>query len=441
MPWEDEQEQLTREARLFHSSPEVVFEEIKKLGQAARSDRFLLNAGKAEPTLLERNDRLINLGLACYGVNKEVFKALYEYSLEPADNAADALYKRGLRIGCLSNQTIAEQNWIFDFPQDTIGPEETERIVLQGDGDEQTALMGNPTISDRLLVALYERTHGFATMPDQQWYRLIMLSSVNERLNTNKDSDGGPDLGHGDIHRAIFRSLQVAPVSLASVRVLYTLLDRLDPQHVASPERIDDVLARWNELDGRDHKGEPEEGLFTTLSLKDEFRCLIAAVYGRGYVNNKFVVHGSPTASDIAARCAFYGKGDLTVKEMKAGFERDKDAYAFAALFNSDVYARRDQRVLFEDQHLNGSLAPKYRQRLNQIRKRWPRIVEGPLSQWLEEEASKGSVGTELEGVKTALAKIEDRLGRLASQLRNFEHAVFWGGLTVAFLLWIFLKR
>lgn len=37
---------------------------------------------KIELALLERNEPLINLGLACYGMNKEVYKALYNFTLE-----------------------------------------------------------------------------------------------------------------------------------------------------------------------------------------------------------------------------------------------------------------------------------------------------------------------------------------------------------------------
>jgi hypothetical protein len=37
-----------------------------------------------EALLVERNDPLITLGLACYGTSKEVFKALYKHGLGDA---------------------------------------------------------------------------------------------------------------------------------------------------------------------------------------------------------------------------------------------------------------------------------------------------------------------------------------------------------------------
>jgi hypothetical protein len=91
----------------------------------------------------------------------------------------------------------------------------------------------------------------------------------------------------------------------------------------------------------------PDEGYFTSLKMKDEFRCLIAALYGKTYANNKTVVLGTATAPDVALRCAFYGNAQLTSKEMHKGRERDADAFEFAVLFNDHVYLKPElQRTL-----------------------------------------------------------------------------------------------
>jgi len=39
-------------------------------------------------------------------------------------------------------------------------------------------------------------------------------------------------------------------------------------------------------------------------------------------------------------RCAYYGNADLTEKEMKAGYERDKDAFVFAAVNNNNLFTK-----------------------------------------------------------------------------------------------------
>ena len=99
----------------------MVFAELKELSGGNRIKIRSSKMEALESLLVERNHPLINLGLACYGTNKRVFTALYKHSLEPARDTADGMYKRNLRIGCLSNQTIAAANLIYDFPRDLLG--------------------------------------------------------------------------------------------------------------------------------------------------------------------------------------------------------------------------------------------------------------------------------------------------------------------------------
>ena len=175
MDWEKEQERLTLEARLLASSPEAVFEELKKLSVQVRAKRF--NDDKYEMILVNRNERLINLGLAAFGTNQEVLKALYKHGLEPAHDISDASYKDGLRVSCLSNNTVAEAHLIFHFPDDIIGREETRRVLSGTNDNEITALLQNPQVSEKLLEALYSRKDVFAELPEQQWLRLIYISA------------------------------------------------------------------------------------------------------------------------------------------------------------------------------------------------------------------------------------------------------------------------
>ena len=86
-----------------------------------------------------------------------------------------------------------------------------------------------------------------------------------------------PDMGHYSIHHAIFHLLEIAPVDGYWQQFLYELLNELDFQQVAHPETIETALSRWAQLDDKIN-GEPTEGYCTSLPLKDEFRCLIAAL-------------------------------------------------------------------------------------------------------------------------------------------------------------------
>jgi hypothetical protein len=425
MPWEEEQERLTQEARLHAASPEEVLRELKRI--AGKSRYELLGRDEAiEALLVERNDPLINLGMACYGTSEEVFTALYKHGLEKPTDAADERYKRGLRIGCLSNRSVRAAHWVRDFPRQLIGSEEIHRVLAAGDDAEVEALICNPSVSDELLEELYGRTGAFATLDEERWGNLVYLSRKNERLVTNEDNDAGPDMGHYRIHHAIFRMLETAPVEKHWLHVLYGLLDQLDFQQVANPERIETALSRWAQLDDSGYEGKPLEGYFTSLSLKDEFRCLIAALYGRTWSNKKLAVQGNPSAKDVAMRCAYYGNAELSAQEMKRGYKRDRGVYLFATMYNNNLFSNNKLRKLFEEEQVGwgGDLLRRYLKNLELVRKERP-YLESFLSNEVRSE-TKEAAATKNEGVdesaiaravetglNTALNKLTAKISRL----------------------------
>jgi hypothetical protein len=381
MPWGDEQERLTQEARLSVASPEEVLRELKHIAQKPRFVR-----DKAiEAVLVERNDPLINLGLACYGTSSEVFTALYKHGLEEPVDAADERYKRGLRIGCLSNQSVGE----FDFPRRLIGLDEIHRVLVAGEDAEAEALICNPSVSDRLLEELYTRTGACTALAEERWESLVYFSRKNKRLGTNEDSDAGPDMWHYSVNRAIFRLLEIAPVERSWLHVLYALLDQLDFLHVAHPEKIDTALSRWAQLDDK-VEGKPIEGYFTSLSLKNEFRCLMAALYGCTWSNNNLTVQGRPSSADVAMRCAYYGNAELSVRAMKAGYARDRGVYLFAVMYNDNLFRTHKLRKFFEEEQLAGpELTARYLKNFELKRKEWP-FLESFLSNDVRKEAATG---------------------------------------------------
>jgi hypothetical protein len=343
------------------------------------------------------NEPLINLGLACYGSSKEVFTALYKHGLEKPADAADERYKRGLRIGCLSNQSVAKFG--FDFPRRLIGPDEIQRVLAAD--EEAEALICNPSVSDRLLEELYTRTGACAALAEERWSTLVYLSRKNKRLVTNEDSDAGPDTGHYAIQRAIFQLLEIAPLDKHWLHVLYGLLDALDFLHVAHPERIDTVLARWAKLDDSGYKGDPLEGNFTSLSLKDEFRCLIASLYGRTFSNTYLTVQGSPSAADVAMRCAYYGNAELSARQMKAGYSRDGSEYLFSVMYNDNLFRSHKLRKFFEQEQLtyqSDDLLRRYLRNFEFKRKKWP-FLESFLSSDARAEAATGKEDSRLEAI------------------------------------------
>ena len=414
--WALEQERLTQKARLQIASPEAVYRELQQISQKSE---LLFSDDKVELTLLERNEPLINLGLACYGTNEDVFKALYEFALETPLDEDDAAYRRGLRIGCLSNSSSRQAHIIFDFPKDLIGEAEIRRLLSNGEDAEIEALLCNPSVSTKMLEELYGHTGAYAALPDERWCQLVYVSRKNERIGTEEDWVDSPDMEHYGIHKAIFRLLEIAPLEAYWVRVLYGLLDQLNFQQVASPKTIDNVLARWAQLDDRGRRDNPMEGYFTSLSLEDEFRCLVASLYGRTYSEGKSSVSGSPTDTDVARRCAYYGNADLTAKEMQAAYERDKEVFVFAAINNGGVFGNNTLRKTLEENMLGGDMTRRYLRNFNLAKKKWPNHV-GDLSDVLRRDEASDE-DTRIAGLQAAGKGIERQLTAIGRQLQNSQ--------------------
>jgi hypothetical protein len=420
--WEEEQERLTLEARLLASSPEAVFDELKKLSAKTRAHPFWNNSGdKYEISLVSRNERLINLGLAAYGTNQEVLKALYKHGLEPAKDVSDTSYREGLRIGCLSNSTAPAAHFSFQFPIEIIGSEEIRRIVNEASSSEVAALIQNPKVSDNLLEALYKHQGVFAGTLEERWQQLIYVSASNARLVTEYEYEDSPNMGHYGIHKSIFGLLETAPVNYQWLRTLYHLLDHLNFRQVHRAEHIDQVLGRWAQLPTSKEKNSLEEGYFTTRNIRDEFRCLIATLYSHGFVNKKTVLHGDRDADDLALRCAYYAAADLTARDMEAGYKKDGDVFTFAATLNSRVHQRRELRQLMEDQYLGGGMAQRWLKYDEQLRKEWPNSVP-PISAELPIETAPET--PDAVAVQSSITELQKRLTTLARRVSELRQLV-----------------
>jgi hypothetical protein len=211
------------------------------------------------------------------------------------------------------------------------------------------------------------------------------MSAANPRLDAPNDTQDGPDLRYRNIQEAIFRFLSIVPTTPKGLHTAYGLLENLNSQHLHLPKQIDAELTRWANVQVLNYKNEPSEGYFTPMGLVDEFRCMLAALYGRGLEKEGYRVHGSPKSTDIAARCAYYGKENLDEKAMRAGYKKDNGTFVFAALYNDHVFFTAKLRKLLEEECLAGGLIGRYRKRCEQLQKRWRGFDPEPQTEWLRD--------------------------------------------------------
>lgn len=406
----------------------MIYDELKMYSAEAQASPYSVPDGDLEGALLARGDRLIDLGLAQYGAIPATLKTIYERAKEPAADDADTKYKQGIRLAVLGNETVNARSIIHHFPESTLGAAEVAHVLKDADWSEAETLVLNPTVGDDVLLALYKGDKFAEGMEENRRRQLVYVSGSNPRLATNEDSYDGPDMGHYYLHKAIFEMMETVPTSKRWANSLLYFLHKLDPDHTSNADDIDAVLERWK-VDEEGKPEEPEDKYYTETGLpeREELRCLIAALYGKSYKRKEVVIHGAADDEDLAKRCAFYGNASLKVKDLKEGYERDKDNFIFAAMLNDSIFHHRQVRKEFEVECLDGSHSDRYQRRLEQIKKRWPSYDTRPIADWM--------VGREEEKTKLATEQQVSQLQASVKELQKLAMYAPWLFIALAALV------
>lgn len=412
-------EKSTRLARLLISPPPVVYEELKAYSTEVRADPFGTASDELEAKLAARGDPLIDLAIASYGASTDQIGQLYKKSKLPPADDADASYKQGLRLAVLANETVASRGFLKRFPENVIGEAELASVLKNGDWIEAQTLVENPTVADDVLLALYHGDKVADGIDDQRRRQLVAVSGRNPRLQNREDDEFGPDLGHWDLHKAIFEMLETAPTSDGWLECLDFLLMQIDPSEVAHPDSIDAILERWtvNENGELPKPSKRREYNETGLDERTQFRCLIASLYGRSY-SSTGRIHGAPDDNDVVRRCAYYGNASLDPKAINAGYEKDGETFVFAAMANDDVYLKKANRKVFEDECLTGRQSDRYKRRCAQLHNKWPSFNPRPTAEWMverseEEKSADPALGRQVAELSKRLSSIEKSVALL----------------------------
>ena len=315
--------------------------------------------------------------------------------LEGKSDEAD--YARGLRLGVLSNETVSAKGFLSSFPENVIGDAEVAHVLKTAEWAEAQAMILNPTISDEVLLALYNGDKTAEGIDEDRRRQLVVCSADASRLGTNTDDEFGPDMRHWQLHEAIFEMLATVPTSDLWAASLAHFLRRLDPSQVRSMGNIDEVLDRWvlDENGIEQDLGKKDDYTDTGLSRRQELRCLISALHGKSYKEG-VVVHGSADDDDLVKRCAYYGNGRLEVKDIDTGFKRDNELFTFAAMYNDALFSDRKTRRFFEEECLCGRDIWLYQMRCQQIHRRRSSFDTRPSAEWmLDGEKEKVRYATE----------------------------------------------
>jgi len=342
-------------------------------------------------------------------------------------------YKRGLRLGCLSNETISVVHWLWrDFPHRLIGNEEVERIFVSGEWSEVEALLKNPACSEKILEQLFTGEGFFQKIEEKRRAHLIHVAAKNARINTDESNDSGPDMGHYGIHKAITHCFENAPVNQLWFWALFQVLSNINPHGVRHSENIAAALNRWKDFeiyDGEGDEKKPTEGHFIAgLTLADEFRCMFASVFG-GFKD----AETARKSAYLPLRCVYYSHAKLNINDMKAGEKRDKGAYVLAAAFNPNFPLSQDKRRFFEEEQLFGRHVVRiYKRNVDFLRQtyRWMPAFrdtdeeDEPKRAENNEDSRNEDNDRRLERIETETTTLRRKVEEIAGKLSTFQSIV-----------------
>ena len=266
-----------------------------------RVDSDSLDAG-----LLMRGDRLIDLGVARYGIDRDSVVALW--------NRNDPV----LQLAVLANQCVNTSWALRNLPEilGENGPASASWLLKAG-SEEIGALFSNPTIDREYLANVLRRKGRYEELTWEVSLGVVGVCAGNPLFA--RPNDDVYSLEAAMWHRApiaaAWELLEAAPVHAWWASALTRLLENSTDM----PISVESVLKRWQGPLSKDE----EQSVSLTAGRKSS---LVGAQNIRllAYKQAREIPTTTLLASDDpAARCCAYVSRDLAEPEIKAGIAKD----------------------------------------------------------------------------------------------------------------------
>jgi len=315
------------EYQLVNAAPEYVFEWLKNnvvekhtLGEEKRD--------QLENSLLSRNGKLINLGLALYGEVPSV-----GYSLFKSD---DPTIKRAALSGRSVRPIFLDKSWVLnDDVLSVLLDEERQNAKSETADDGITLLhelLNNKFLPSEILETVYEKSSHFSDVDDNLWISMVAMSAGNERLSTPYNStwmDGYAEYKYNAVFSAAWRLFKEFPVNKEAANVLSYLSDRLVP-HGPHDMKALDVVGRWRSND------EEDDRTFSRVRTS-----LVKVVGNHSHEFNDLKGH-----EDVALRKGYYANLKWAKPDdVSDGFEKDGKEFLDSAIYNDSFFTKEETRI------------------------------------------------------------------------------------------------
>ena len=311
---------------LAHANANSVFEWLR-----AESPHFSQKE-EIQKVLIERNEPLINLGLALYttDLSDETSLSLFRNNDKTIKKAA---LSSVIPIGLLVS-------WVER-------PEVLGEILQSFDEDLLKPLLSNQSIPDDLLVSLYEREKPFSSLTDEQWLTAIAFTTSNPRISTPLDElPWDPDIWvqYREVFTAAWKLFETLPINKKSAAVLSHLGENLVPD---KPHDMDvfATIKRWEVESEGESNGLLNSYVKCRYVLAKLIGCGAWAVkdrFGEG-IGTEF--ESLKDNDDLALRQSYYSRfRTRKPEEVRKLFEKDNNKFLDVAIYNTNLYMNEDVR-------------------------------------------------------------------------------------------------
>lgn len=328
--------------RLFHSSPETVYEWLRKANTQPTEEYVCLLLeydnglqGFARD-LLRRDDPLINLAIALYIDIPDIAYELFRRG----DPHLQCAVLSGSTVSCGTNYSCNKCSNLWLVKNE----DALDILISDFRKDQLKALLSNPKLRDEIICNLLKRQHPFDSLEDSKWLTLLEYVGSNERLATpfekntywKEHNDLLNDSDYYGLIKTAWKTHEIVPVSLESAKTIKYLLSDLLKSHslfLFSPDEYNlDLISRW--ISSNDE----EERLFHYI------RVYIARTLVTLEDCSKWMLEHD----DLAIREAYYREVlNPSIDSVETGYKRDGEIFIECASKNLGYYLFKDTRELF----------------------------------------------------------------------------------------------
>ncbi|RKU15597.1 hypothetical protein C6501_06795 [Candidatus Poribacteria bacterium] len=301
---------------LTHADANSVFEWLRE-----EKPYFTTSEEEIATVLIERDEPLINLGVALYG------RRLSNKTLQHLYSNDDRRIKKAALSANFGIPIIV--SW-------AASPEVLGEILNSFDEELLNSLLSNESIDQRLLVFLYKRERYFSNLTDKQWLKAIAFTVSNPRIGTPLDKYP-PSLNEFGSYHEVFSTgwklFETLSVNQETAVVLSHLGENLVP---TEPPGMDvfATIKRW------EVESEAEEE--PLLNAYDRCRFVLAKLI-REYSGTEF--ESLKDSDDLALRSSYYDRFRAKKpEEVRKLFEKDNDKFLNVAIYNTNLYRSEDIR-------------------------------------------------------------------------------------------------